>query len=269
MTLYHKRDYSNVPFQINADDFGITRDISEGIIYAKRYNYIHSFSTMVNGSAFHQALQFILEENNSKTGLHATIVDGERALLDTHEILTCSKNNFYEKYSLILKIFKNKKIISEIKQEIQAQILTLKSQLISITHLDSHQHLHVLPGVSEIFVDLAIKYEIPSIRIPVSESYLKRNGIGMLLNIFSNRLKKIAQRRGLRVYNSFGFDCSGKIKESDLWGILERRSVKEDNFEIMVHPGLDGVSNKKYKRWHYNWESELDELRKFHKNQSV
>lgn len=61
--------------------------------------------------------------------------------------------------------------LEEIKQELDAQICKILDSEIKITHLDTHQHVHMLPGIRRVVGKLAKKYSIPAIRYPKLISY--------------------------------------------------------------------------------------------------
>lgn len=54
--------------------------------------------------------------------------------------------------------WQNKK--AEVVSELQAQLERGLSCGLEITHVDSHQHLHVLPGIADIVLDLCSAFGI-------------------------------------------------------------------------------------------------------------
>ena len=41
---------------VNADDFGFTRDVNQGIVHAHRHGIVTATTLMANGGEFHQAV---------------------------------------------------------------------------------------------------------------------------------------------------------------------------------------------------------------------
>jgi predicted glycoside hydrolase/deacetylase ChbG (UPF0249 family) len=132
---------------------------------------------------------------------------------------------------------------------------------LEITHLDSHQHIHINPLYHKIFLRLCQEFKIPKIRIPKSIKKLKRYGIGNLVNIFSASLNHSARKKCLSPYRSYGFDFSGRLDFTHL-SLLSKLDFK--NFEIMAHPGFSSDETlDKYGHWKYNWEHEIKSLKQF------
>ena len=56
--------------------------------------------------------------------------------------------------------------LKEVKNELSAQIEKILDCGIKISHIDSHQHLHVLPKIFDLTLELANHYKIKFIRFP-------------------------------------------------------------------------------------------------------
>ena len=52
------------------------------------------------------------------------------------------------------------------KRECTAQLDRFLDTGLVPTHADSHQHMHVLPGIIDIILDLCLDHGIPAVRIP-------------------------------------------------------------------------------------------------------
>lgn len=64
---------------------------------------------------------------------------------------------------------------ADIQAEWSAQIERIMACGIRVTHLDSHQHLHALPGIARLTVTLARYYHIPFVRVPIEDRVLPRS----------------------------------------------------------------------------------------------
>ena len=64
---------------------------------------------------------------------------------------------------------------SELEAELRAQIERALEAKINITHIDSHQHTHVLPGINALVLKLCNEYNIIRVRIP-KEAYTFTGG---------------------------------------------------------------------------------------------
>ena len=62
----------------------------------------------------------------------------------------------------------------EVAREWEAQMQRVTRSGISPTHIDSHHHLHLLPGLLPLAVQCAHNYDVPWLRRP-AESHLARD----------------------------------------------------------------------------------------------
>ncbi len=63
----------------------------------------------------------------------------------------------------------------EIEKEVTSQIEKLLDAGVTITHIDSHHHIHIFPAVAPIVMKAAQKYGIHRMRIPDEPSNTLRN----------------------------------------------------------------------------------------------
>lgn len=256
--------------RINADDFGISEDISKGIIYSKQRKLIDTFSTMVNSQYSREAISYILESNKRESGIHVTLVGGEKSIIEAHKFLTDHGGGLKEKYNFLFNFLNKKHLLEEIETEVNEQIKSLLKSKIKITHIDSHQHIHILPWVSDIFLKFMQVYRIPAIRTPVSLNFTARGSLGLVINYFSKQLRNKCEDARIITYNSYGFDCSGRLTSEFIQKIVATKiSPFNGDFELMAHPGFSGESNSKYLSWKYKWVEEINELERYHKNKSI
>ena len=62
---------------VNADDFGLSRSINEGILEAHRDGIVNSASLMVNMPGFEDALARLSEHPRLAVGVHVNLLRGE------------------------------------------------------------------------------------------------------------------------------------------------------------------------------------------------
>ena len=65
---------------VNADDFGFTRDVNDGIIEAHRNGILTATTLMANGDAFEHAVRLAHENPTLDTGCHLVLVQGNSVL---------------------------------------------------------------------------------------------------------------------------------------------------------------------------------------------
>lgn len=249
---------------INADDFGLHELVNEGIIKGYENGLITSTSIMPSGQAFEHAAQLARENPHLGIGVHLTLV-AERSLTEPALVpsLVDAEGKMPSDYGKFLSGFITGQVrLAEIRTELTAQVEKVLSQGLKVTHLDSHQHLHVFPGIVDIVLDIARKFEINAIRIP-DEPYLflhqgamartlARDGLTFLARI----ARKKARKCGMMVPDHFfGMLSGGNMSETSLAFIVQH--LPEGISEIMMHPGSDNAVLSSAYSWQYHWQEEL------------
>ncbi len=150
------------------------------------------------------------------------------------------------------------------KKELRAQIEKILDQKIVISHIDSHQHIHVLPKILEIVTGLADEFKINYIRNPrekfsFSNIFQGMRPNRMLMQIGLNLFCLYSRKKLMRysIENFFGFYHAGRLSKRNLMHILKKQT--NGISELMCHPALhsDGSTREKYSHWKYNWAEEL------------
>jgi len=126
-----------------------------------------------------------------------------------------------------------------------------------VTHIDSHQHLHIFPPILDIVIQLAKEYHLKWIRN--TKDNAMPNSLGQL-GLFV--LAKKGKRKILRnhIYTSDYFEgarCSGRLTEQTLLNMLSK--LPDGISEIMCHPGNSNNTHG-YNHWRYNWLQEQNAL---------
>jgi predicted glycoside hydrolase/deacetylase ChbG (UPF0249 family) len=167
-------------------------------------------------------------------------------------------NEFVKRY-LLFKIS-----LSEIRQELDAQICKVAERGITISHLDDHQHIHMLPGIRRIVGELAKKHSIPSIRYPRERLHFymlrEKGSIGRLIQLIAlNTFCMIARTTDARRPDFFvGFFYGGNLSDENLHKVL-RHLPSSGTCELMCHPGFNDTDSR-YRHWQYRWQNELDAI---------
>jgi len=265
---------------VHADDFGLSEQVNDGILYAHLHGILTSTSIMPNGAAFEHAINICRSNPTLDLGIHLTLVE-EKPILQVSTIPTLinGAGKLHHHCTTFVKKYLLGKISTyEIQCELEAQVQQVVNQGISPSHIDSHQHLHMLPRIRKIVINLAKKYNIPAIRVPYET--LRYYMFKDLKSI--NRLLQLAILNLLTLFGSnlyephinhfFGFYYSGNLNKHNLLNILQILPSK-GNFEIMCHPGFDDPNNC-YNHWNYNWSDELNalidpDIGRFSKNKGI
>lgn len=144
---------------INADDYGLSKSISDGIILGIREGYITSTSIMANMTWAEYAIQKALEYNIDCIGLHINLTVGKPILQNDNLI----NNNGYFYYNKE-QIENQKLTYQDAYNEIMAQVNAISNYSdgkLKIDHLDTHHHLMDNPNIKQAIVDIAQKLNLP------------------------------------------------------------------------------------------------------------
>jgi len=191
---------------INADDFGMSKEINEGIALAARAGAINSASIIMK-EEMEEAVIFA-KKYKIKCGIHL----------------------YYpgKVYPIFLKSLLSAGFRRKLENSFEKQILELKNKM-EIEHVDSHKHIHMFPPIFSIVLKLAKKYNL---RIRLSKnieiSWLNRFG----LRIFYSVDKKKTKAFGVKTVDSY----ESNYKRLEYW-FHKLKNAKQDA-ELIVHPGI-------------------------------
>lgn len=239
---------------VTADDLGKSRAINRGIEQGYREGIITSTSLMVNGEAWEDALQIMEGAPGLDTGLHLNLVEGRPiSSPDAIPTLVGSEGRFYPGYQPFLRaVYLGKIALEDLEKEIRAQIERFLELHETITHLDSHQHIHLAPKIWHMLIRLSREYPIKSLRLPVERvmprllegSSLRGLMKPCLLRLAGLGARKEAERNQIKIPEHFvGVMDSGKINSHTLETLFN--DLKDGVTEIMTHPGIENDPSRK------------------------
>ena len=238
---------------VNADDFGLCEEITKGIIKAYQEGIVTSTTVVVNGAYFDKSV-YLLKDSGIDAGIHLTLVGGEKPVSGYIDGLVDERGLFLKSYGeVIRRIVSGRFDKKALKMELYEQVSILRDTKVKITHIDSHQHLHILPSIRNIMIDAAKEFKIKWIRAPRS-GFSDINCIG--INIFGSLLRRELRKKQIGFTDNFiGFEERGRLNQERLLALLQ--NLKSGTTELMVHPGYD--ASHRYD-WKYSWEEELNAL---------
>lgn len=226
---------------VTADDAGLHRGMTDGAIRAHRDGIVTACSVVASGEAFDDAVVKLREVPSLEVGVHLTLV-GERPL--TAASLPKSYVGFVARYP-----WTPDRVL---ERELRAQVERVLATRLRVTHLNGHQHLHVLPRVFAIATRLAREFSIPWIRIPadvrLSGSLARRVSIGAL--------RALARRAGEG--RTIGVSEAGHLDAQAIVRLLVH--LPEGVTELVTHPGVGDRELAQRYRWNYAWERETEAL---------
>lgn len=211
---------------VNADDFGFTRDVNQGIIQAHREGILTAATIMSGGAAFDDAVRLARESPALDIGVHLVLV-GEPPFPTT--------------VPQLMRAVALRRI--RIYEELAAQVRRVLDAGLAPSHLDTHKHTHLLPPVLNAVARISQDFKIPWVRRPF-DFPLEPHGIpwtkrsvSRAMGAVRGRFERVLTRHGCRSTDHFaGFQITGKFDASAVVALI--RSLPEGSTEFMCHPGL-------------------------------
>ncbi|MFN7918995.1 MAG: ChbG/HpnK family deacetylase [Bryobacteraceae bacterium] len=222
---------------VNADDFGFTRDVNEGIVEAHRHGILTATTLMANGPEFHHAVLLAKDNPSLDVGVHLVLV-GERALTRPGRALPRTVSGLVSALA---------RRDLDVEKELDAQIRRVLDAGIRPTHLDTHKHTHLLPSVLDAVARLSEKYGIRWVRRPfdismpasMTKAPLAVRFANAGLGVMRRRFARVLKAHGCRSTDWFaGFQMTGRYDGAQLAALIRR--LPEGSTEFMCHPGRLG-----------------------------
>lgn len=240
---------------VNADDFGLHRDINRGILDCIERGRVQSVSFSPIGRALDWMKLRELARHGVRIGIHVTLV-GEPWATD---------GRLFKNWKELARqlIFSRDATLGPIEREIRHQFQLCADNgidLRTISHLDSHQHVHLMAGVWQVCLREAQKHAIRRIRIPWCPSVrlIKKNLSGFTL-------QAVAGRRRAEVPGTLPCLGLAQAGNNTIAVLQEEVSLAAragcEEIELVAHPGVNTPAlESTYPDWNFNWTGERDAL---------
>lgn len=254
---------------IHADDYAISGNVSKSVVAQIEAGAIHSISVMPNMEATTEGIRLLAPyANQVLTSIHLNLVEG-KCVADAKQIPLIADSKGYLKLSWLMIMFKSfsREFRKQAQIEFRAQIeqtdrLLKEAGFTGKIRLDSHQHIHMIPGIFQIVCILAKEYDAEYIRLtrePILP-YLREVGLwktynpvdvakNILLNLFSLRDKHMLKRLNLKYNYFFGLLITGKMDYERVAKLMPHMPSGK-NLEIVLHAGrmLKSEITKEYNK---------------------
>ena len=230
----------------NADDFGATRGINEAIYQAYQNGILSAASLMINQKYAVDAAELAKQMKNLDLGLHLTLTNGQS--LSGHKklpLLTDENGNFKNGFLKLcwLALVKPKALKKEVKIEAEAQILKAKELGIALKHVDSHRHVHMIPLLFKVLLELKEKYGIERIRVINENALMTAKTNKSLAYLFDGGAVKYCLLKFFYYINGYKSDTyfytmlyTCKLSKEHFQKVLVPRGF--ENVEVMIHPNV-------------------------------
>lgn len=253
---------------ISADDFGIVQSVSDSILEVVDSGSINNVSIMPNGLAFEYALEELRKRKDTTSlSIHINLTEGQ-ALTDV-PLLTDKEGRF--KYSVFMlgvafffslrkEDFRNQ-LRSEIKAQIDLVLREARQKGITVISINGHQHVHVLPGISEILDEESNGLPIRAPREFFAVAHIS-DLFPLVARFLGWALVQLLQKQRQNPFSDafIGLLYSGDMTFARVKASLQRIGESHlQTIELLFHPGSAALGElqsfcprKKGELWHYS-----------------
>lgn len=221
---------------VNADDFGFTRDVNEGILHAHEHGIVRSASLLATGPAFQHAVELARATPSLDVGAHLALV-GLPSALDGRPLPSTP-------FALLRAMASHR---LDIHAELAAQMDRIVRAGIQPSHINTHKHTHLFPAVLKAVTRLARQYGVPWVRRPFDSAWPADPGAPLRLKLalrtagpLRAHFDRVLARSGCRSTDHFaGLLATGRFDAAALVRFI--RALPPGSTEFMCHPGRCGT----------------------------
>jgi chitin disaccharide deacetylase len=236
---------------INADDFGLAPGVNRAIVELQQAGALSSTTLMATAPYFSPAVYLAFAQPALSVGCHVVLVDGSPllrpdevpSLLDPRHSVSLSLRPTVG--SFLRDLMRGRIRVQEIEAEAIAQIRRIQSSGVTVSHIDSHKHIHSFPRVLAPLLRAAKQCGVDCVRNPFEPSWSLRAtrvaGAWRRAQVHALR----SQRRGflrlteeygmLTADGSIGVLATGSLDAHILRSMLH--AMPEGTWELVCHPG--------------------------------
>jgi chitin disaccharide deacetylase len=255
---------------LTADDAGLAAPLSRRIASLLASGRLAATSLLACAPAFDESVDALRAAGVAEAGVHLCVVGGETPLSPPSTVPTLAPGGRFP-YSwpiVAARIAAGRIRLAEVEREWEAQLVAVRDAGFRVTHLDSHQHLHLLPKLLPVALGLARRFGVPFVRAPRADDPASvgtpvgpaGRSRARLLSFFGAAARRRIGTAGLpdppRV---LGLAEAGRMT-LPRWKALLAGLPGPGTFEVVLHPGTDDPDASARYAWGYEWENEARAL---------
>jgi predicted glycoside hydrolase/deacetylase ChbG (UPF0249 family) len=281
---------SDVAVVFHADDFGMNRSVTDGIIRGFTHGLLTSTSLLANAPDAERALQAWrnLEQQRAagrlpsletrgplgepdapfELGIHLNLTQG-RPLTGLYPPQLLDEMGRFCGIGTLFRHLHRRRTPFEraLRSELEAQIEFLGARGFQPTHLNGHQYIELLPGLRAAVRELVARHQIPALRVAYEEGLFRTtflNGLqagnwflAHVKRFYAGRLRRDARRWEVSFPDAFfGTSHAGRITLP-----LVRRFLRSADcrrlIEIGLHPATIAADDDPRAVAHSDWNDPL------------
>ena len=229
---------------VHADDFGLAPGINQAIQEGFQAGSITSASILLGGPHAAPAVAWAAAHPEFDYGVHLNLTQG-RPILPADKVpsLVDREGRFLGLRRFLARFVTGRIRTHQVREEWRAQIETVRRAGVRVSHLDSHQHVHLLPRLFRKTALRIARHERVPLRVmdgPVRRRVLAPDFRGLMLALAT---RVCARPAGLDGVSAHGFGTS--LMRRPTVGNVQRllsRARPGQTYEMVVHPGVpDGA----------------------------
>lgn len=231
---------------LNADDFGWDNDATNAIIELIECGKIQNTTVLANHVHSYDLIRLKKYDTNISIGLHACINEG-KSLNSIPSSLTDERCNFYSSKDLFVKSLRKKIKYADVLHEIKLQYNFLREHNITVTHADSHQHIHQYPVLSSMITQALSETGITKIRncMPASIYDVRRVIVSAFCFLTQKNLLKF-KHPDILITDFTNVSVSFKKRIPEILKTIAASNYQ--TIEWMCHPGMKDKSGSYLQR---------------------
>ena len=230
---------------VNADDLGLTNEVSLGIEETYLHGIVSSASLMANMPGFETGVQVALRNPELGVGIHLNIIRGRPVSgEDTAYPLLNSDGNFFNNIFQIGRLSANQDYQNAVELEYRLQIEKILNSGVKLDHIDFEKHHGIWRPLYTIGIRLAKEYglAIRAYNEPIffAMQKLPFAGYRNLWRSFHLKFYNTFFHRNLLIKmpdHFFGQTHIGNIDKNYLVALIN--NLPEGVSELMTHPGYN------------------------------
>lgn len=155
---------------INADDLGVSRGATLGVLKAHQEGIVTSASLAATGADYRHAVEACVRDcPGLGVGLHFTLSFGKPVAPVIRVPLLVNSEGFLRwRFTSLLRVLltgRRKALLEQIEIELEAQLDRLQQDGVQLDHIDSERHIHLIPPIFEKVAAAAERRQIPFVRL--------------------------------------------------------------------------------------------------------
>jgi predicted glycoside hydrolase/deacetylase ChbG (UPF0249 family) len=223
---------------INADDYAYFPEVSRGILDCAQAGPVRATGILATSPHFDACVPWLREAANLDLGVHLNLSSGRPLTPALAARLAPWNGCFPPKAALLRGLLSGSLPLALLIGELRAQVEHCTGRGLKLWFLNSHEHLHMLPGICPAVLALARELGIGQVRRVRAEW----GGAGAAARLRALALwsAELPQRRHFsgREPQFVGLPVSGRLSLDYLRGLLGRLQPGL-TYELMCHPGRD------------------------------